>query len=86
MKPINGPSTLKNTPQPFGARSFHKRPAGAVKTAYFKQFAGFRPLAMRPAPGRHFHLLLPTEKPDFTPADQEWIAQLVTQQLSWEDW
>ena len=71
-------------PKLFGALNSYERPT--AKTAYFKQFAKVRRQAMRLVPNQSFRLLLPAEKPDFTAADQGWIAQMGTEQLTWEDW
>ena len=55
-------------------------------TCFFKMFGAFRSPVLPSNPGQRFRLVQPTEKPDFTPADQEWIAQMATQQVSWQDW
>lgn len=53
---------------------------------FFKMFGAFRSPVLPSNPGQCFRLVLSTEKPDFTPADQEWIARMATQPVSWQDW
>lgn len=44
------------------------------------------PQAPRRQLNQPFRLALPAEQPDFTPADQGWMAELTSKPLTWDEW
>lgn len=86
MKTISVHSTSKNTRKSSGQHRFYKGEVGRGEGFYFKGFAGFSPREPRRKLNQPFRLALPVEKPDFTPADQEWIARMTDKSLTWDEW
>ena len=86
MKTSNAPSTSRNTRKPSVQPHFCKGPVGRGEGFYFKMLVASAPQAPRRQLNQPFRLALPAEQPDFTPADQGWMAELTSKPLTWDEW